>query len=324
MGWLIGMDEAGYGPNLGPLVVTATVWEVPGVPCSARLWESLADAVSNTPTDDGRLHVADSKAVYTPARGRGALERGALAALSMLTGDCPITFRQLCSLVKPQGDEGDDAMSRGNTEGTEPWFAADDLPLPTDVTRAEALAAAGRWRDCCEASNVRLRAVRSDVVFTPRFNRLVAERGNKASALSHVSLRVLRSVWDPRSSEPTLIIADKHGGRDRYEAVLADALDGAMPLCRREGRDLSEYRVGAADIRFQTRAEEHLPVALASMVSKYVRETAMDLFNGWWTKRLPNLRPTKGYPTDAARFRSEIAPLAARLGIADDILWRSR
>ena len=30
MGILIGMDEAGYGPNLGPLVVAATAWEVRG------------------------------------------------------------------------------------------------------------------------------------------------------------------------------------------------------------------------------------------------------------------------------------------------------
>ena len=29
MGILIGMDEAGYGPNLGSLVVAATAWEVP-------------------------------------------------------------------------------------------------------------------------------------------------------------------------------------------------------------------------------------------------------------------------------------------------------
>src|SRR5687768_1242409 len=29
MGILIGMDEAGYGPHFGPLVVAATAWEVP-------------------------------------------------------------------------------------------------------------------------------------------------------------------------------------------------------------------------------------------------------------------------------------------------------
>ena len=29
MGILIGMDEAGYGPNYGPLVVAATAWYAP-------------------------------------------------------------------------------------------------------------------------------------------------------------------------------------------------------------------------------------------------------------------------------------------------------
>ena len=29
---VIGTDEAGYGPNLGPLVVAATLWDVAGTP----------------------------------------------------------------------------------------------------------------------------------------------------------------------------------------------------------------------------------------------------------------------------------------------------
>ena len=33
MSYLIGTDEAGYGPNLGPLVISASVWHVPdGLP----------------------------------------------------------------------------------------------------------------------------------------------------------------------------------------------------------------------------------------------------------------------------------------------------
>ena len=40
MGYLIGTDEAGYGPNLGPLVISASVWHVPRInslPDLARL-----------------------------------------------------------------------------------------------------------------------------------------------------------------------------------------------------------------------------------------------------------------------------------------------
>ena len=29
MGLIIGVDEAGYGPNLGPLAVCATAWRIP-------------------------------------------------------------------------------------------------------------------------------------------------------------------------------------------------------------------------------------------------------------------------------------------------------
>ncbi|MGH9174221.1 MAG: hypothetical protein ACRD1H_07675, partial [Vicinamibacterales bacterium] len=97
-----------------------------------------------------------------------------------------------------------------------------------------------------------------------------------------------------------------------------------MVLCRQEGRELSCYRVGRGDVRFQARAEQHLPVALASMVSKYVRELAMELFNRFWCDHVPGLRPTKGYPLDAHRFKADIAAAQQRLGIADEVLWRMR
>ena len=36
MAWLVGIDEAGYGPNLGPLVMTAVAWHVPDRPPHQR------------------------------------------------------------------------------------------------------------------------------------------------------------------------------------------------------------------------------------------------------------------------------------------------
>ena len=102
------------------------------------------------------------------------------------------------------------------------------------------------------------------------------------------------------------------------------ALDGHMIFRLQEGLEQSRYRVGQTELRFQTKAEAHLPVALASMVCKYIRELSMDLFNRYWTSKVADLAPTKGYPTDAQRFRRDIAAAQQRLGIPDAVLWRNR
>ncbi|MGH7192257.1 MAG: hypothetical protein ACREJM_01845, partial [Candidatus Saccharimonadales bacterium] len=49
MGYLIGTDEAGYAPNLGPLVISATVWWVPGDPQDVDLYKLLGKAVARAP-----------------------------------------------------------------------------------------------------------------------------------------------------------------------------------------------------------------------------------------------------------------------------------
>ena len=50
----------------------------------------------------------------------------------------------------------------------------------------------------------------------------------------------------------------------------------------------------------------------------------MELFNRFWRTHLPTLKPTHGYPTDARRFRQEVAEIQARLEIPDEMLWRER
>ena len=94
-------------------------------------------------------------------------------------------------------------------------------------------------------------------------------------------------VWNPDDPTPTIVFADKHGGRNRYGSLLDGCLDGQMVWCQGESRDESIYRVGQTEIRFEPRSERHFPVALASMVSKYVRELAMELFNRFWRFHLP-------------------------------------
>src|SRR5687767_1075926 len=84
---IAGVDEAGYGPLLGPLVVGCCAFEVEGdalppgegeaLPC---LWKRLGRYVSRKRLRSGRkLHVNDSKIVYSPGVGLKELERSVLA-----------------------------------------------------------------------------------------------------------------------------------------------------------------------------------------------------------------------------------------------------
>lgn len=316
MGILIGIDEAGLGPNLGPYVVTATAWEVPRTPAEADLWQAFSEVITSVPAaGDRRLHLADSKAVFQPGKGIAALERGVLCTLGLLPGGDLQTDRSLRCLLSPQG---------GDEMGAEPWYADDDLALPRSCDPVDLAAMIARWRMVLDQSGMRLIAVRSAIIEPRRFNVLIEVHQNKAEALSTVSLMLLKSTTDSFTNQQILACCDKHGGRNRYDQLLSDCYDGAFVFRLQESADLSVYRLGEMEIRFQPRAETHFPVAVASMVSKYLRELAMLRFNRFWLGKIPGLRPTQGYPVDARRFREVITAEQYRLQIPDETLWRCR
>jgi len=129
--------------------------------------------------------------------------------------------------------------------------------------------------------------------------------------------------------DPLEIVVDKHGGRNNYAAMLQQAFSEGLVMAREEGMSRSVYQVLGLERRIeltiQPRADgEYLCVALASMVSKYVRELLMLEFNRFWEAQVPGLKPTAGYPGDAARFYEEIRPAALKLGIPEQIIWRRR
>ena len=353
---LIGMDEAGLGPNLGPFVVAVTVWEVPGSPGDFDFWTAFDMVLTNAPiAADTRLHVADSKQVFQPHRGLTALERGVWAALGLCKIDAP-TFSDLChALSKPLitssdvsssskqlglranqhvatqkkslFDDSELAAARSPTDTTItdddrsplPWYPNGGFPLPVESNDVNLV---DSWRQACERLGVRLVAIRADVVEPLRFNRLVRHFDNKAQATSRLAMNLLKSVWHPNGDD-ALIVADKHGGRNRYDALLSETFQVPVESIA-EGAEQSIYRVGRGELRFQPRAESHGPVALASMTAKYLRELAMHQFNDFWKARVPELKPTQGYPVDAKRFRDDIATEKRRLQIADEAIWRER
>ena len=383
MSWMIGVDEAGYGPNLGPLVVAASAWQVEPNPVERReklsppatldqypgsgptavatqhkpdlcglgaidLYKLLAPVV--VPHWDGgkNLAIADSKTLYTPALGLERLELGLHTVLHMMRR-APQTWTELVRIL--------DADSDGRRAQL-PWHRNYECQLPVSAAESRLFDLSKRLQECgnrARAIPVRLQA---RLVFPAEFNDLVQYYDSKGAALSHVTLSLVRELVDllktshgssqtADSVDPDatamLIVCDKHGARNRYMALLQHHFPEHWIQTLGEGKNESRYQWdrsaaggvpqhregevadgGPVEIRFRTKGESFLPTALASMTAKYLRELSMRAVNEYWCARVPNLKPTAGYPTDARKFKKAIDGKQRELGIDNHILWRNR
>ena len=315
---LIGTDEAGYGPNLGPLTVTATAWEIPEGVEPASLWEEFSKVVTNAPTrGDQRLFVADSKQVYSSGDGLEDLEVAVLAFLRTL--DCPVsTIDELC-----QGISGANFMTLYQEEA---WNSTPGKSLPCDASEDHILEWQQTLADVMLQKQIRLLGIRSRIMFPKEFNQRVAESDSKGVVLSNATMELVRELVDQFTDDDAsvFVVCDKHGGRNRYDELIASHFDDQFVFRMEEGRERSRYRMGRIEFCFRTRAEELLPVALSSMVSKYLREVLMHQFNEFWATHVPGLKPTQGYPVDAKRFRDDIAEAIRVLQLSEVQFWRNR
>lgn len=319
MGWLIGIDEAGYGPNLGPLVQTAVGFRVPGDPGTCDLWHLLASAVRRHGNNDDRLVIDDSKKVYAATDGLGALEAVALATV-VPPEQCPgLTLGRLVERVAPDCRPDLDA---------EPGFAHDHK-LPITAAPEAVVAAGRRFLGACAAAGLNHLWVRSVVTTPARFNARLDAVDNKAEVLAHGLCALIREGRRAGGDgEPVLFAVDRQGGRRYHAALLQSVCPDGWVHVEEETADRCRYRMTVdRELRwtFQVRAEsEFLPVALASMVSKYLREALMVQLNAFWRRHVPGLEPTAGYPQDAKRFRAAIDRAMKALGIAEHVVWRRK
>ena len=320
-----GIDEAGYGPALGPLVVAGTAFVTREPPEHGQLWDRLGDAVvRHARGSDGRLVVNDSKVVYSGALGLRRLEEGVLAFLQ-------------AGSAAPVGSGTDllSVLTGGRPSQGEPcpWFrdvAGFGLPLASNASAL--LSKAAVLREALGQAGVRPLALRAAVVLPPEFNRIVSRTRNKAMILFQKCGLLLQELWRHAGPGESHVLVDRHGGRAHYRKLLLDVFPRCQCDVLEEGDQRSAYVVRderdsgrTLQVTFQEGGDSRaLPTALASMVAKYVRELYMTAFNAYWQQRIDGLKPTAGYHGDARRFLRDIAPALHAEGVDRAALVRIR
>lgn len=306
-----GIDEAGYGPRLGPLCVALTLFEAPiASPTAAsddvNLWALLRAAVcrDHVSARKGKIAVADSKRL----KGVGGakvdplfhLERGVLAFESLARHDpSPSSESELLHRL------GVKSHSASN------WYEG-DRPLPRVLTSEQMSIVRSQLAGACDEARVRPMLVRCAAMDESTFNERYAQLGNKASVSFGIVGGMLRRLKDTHAEPgpPLFVTVDRQGGRAYYRALLESALESTVePVEESETRSAYEVVGGRRPMRVEFRVEAEstsLPVALASMTAKYVREILMNRFNHYWCARIEGLRPTAGYGTDAGRWLTDV------------------
>ena len=301
MAILVGIDEAGFGPILGPLVVSSSIFSVPDHLLTDDLWKILRKSVANRRKRlAGRLLIADSKKVYSKSLGIKQLERTILTCLSYLRKS-PATLTELLTCLCPE------FLERLNDY---PWYkSAARYKFCAD--EADVAIASTVLRDDLASNGVELLGLHSRCLDVAYYNKMVSSVKNKASVLFTATSQLIKNAFDDFSNVNLRIVIDRQGGRVRYRRLLRRMFPDTELKIVYESPASSSYELRAdkrqmrldfvvgADGRF-------LPVSLASMVSKYVRELLVDNINRYFSGFKSDLRPTAGYWKDGLRFIEDL------------------
>jgi ribonuclease HII len=284
----IGLDEAGYGPLLGPLTIGAV--RVDGPPGAFARALKRRDAFDSPRVDD-------SKVLYARG-GLKAIERIALAASTLARGRTPSRVADFF-----------DAPLEGAAD--HPWYGALDAPLPRAASVEEVEAAAAAFAAALGAEGARLRRAFARARLEGPLNASFIRTSCKgATHLEHMGEAMLDALVDAPDAEGS-VVCDRLGGRKRYDAFLRDVFPFRPIDVVDESESSSRYVVRPKEaplsVAFVVGGERAAPeVAVASCLAKYARELLMEAFNAHFAAIAPGIVPTAGYYEDGRRFLKDL------------------
>ena len=304
--YVVGIDENGLGPRLGPLVATAITLEVGRYDAAKLRRRGLGLGITDSKQSSGfgRMAFAEGLALALVARLAGEAPRDADGLLEALSLDSPLELRSPC----PDSSTARQCFGEALTL---PAYGGDVEAGREALARLEGrgtlrIVRARTALRCVGTLNSELRAGTSKLaVDLHLFERLLLDARSGARADVEAYAGMIGGIRDyPKFA--------RHVPAAAYRD--AELVRGRL-----------SYRVdGVGAIRFEVDADAtHLPVALASMVGKYVREVTMDRIARFYRSIDPGLPAPSGYHDKVtARFVDGTEPHRRRLRIANACFLR--
>ncbi|MCG8557030.1 MAG: hypothetical protein MJD61_17355, partial [Proteobacteria bacterium] len=274
--WLVGVDENGLGPRLGPLVATAICAETRRYrrPSLCELGRRLGIHDSKLTSAFGKMRHTEGIVLALVERLSGALPRDAdallasvsLAGLAALRAPCPKHSAPQC----------------WQTRLSLPAFGGD---IGCGHAALQQLAKAG----------VRLRRARSLLACARVFNAESARLGSRFALDVSMFERLLVDAREASQADLEARCGMVGGIRGYVPYFTLLRPDDVQVLRQATGR--VSYRVaGLGRVHFEVDADaRHLLVALASMLGKYLRELAMERQNRFYARHGRHLAAVSGY-----------------------------
>ena len=277
---VVGVDENGLGPRLGPLVVTAI---------SAKCTDEGARLATRAPPRAMRARLGDSKDLVSHGN-VGLGEAWARQTFARISSAGPLSPESLLHALCI--DSRESLRARCPADHESQCWNTDDESFAADEKTMKAV---GRDLDKLAEHGVVVTRAEVAIVCTDRIN----EAARRGVSRFHVDLHTMeRLVLSARAAadEPIYAICGKVGGMGSYGDQFGP-LSAHLHAVVEEGKARSEYRFpNVGNVAFVRDADaSHLIVGMASLVGKWAREVMMARIVRHYRKHVDDLPQASGY-----------------------------